>query len=267
MKPADVQLIGALWLRQADGARLGGERLRLLELIDELGSIAAAAKALGMSYRAAWDAVNDMNNLAEAPLTRRSPGGRDGGGTRLTDQARQLLSAWRAMEREQARLVEGLNARFGDWPRLQALMGRIAMRTSARNQWQGRVLALRAGPVNAEVTVALDAVNRLVATVTRESIEALDLCPGREVYALVKASAVVLAAAGGGLETSARNRLCGTVRRLVRGPVNVEVVLGLDGGKTLAATVTREGVQALGLAEGVRACALFKASQVILGVN
>ena len=73
--------------------------------------------------------------------------------------------------------------------------------------------------------------------------------------------------ADGGFDTSARNRLCGTVRRIARGTVSVEVVLELDGGKTLAAMVTDDSVRALGLEEGMRAGVLVKASHVILGVN
>ncbi|MEJ2059342.1 MAG: TOBE domain-containing protein [Gammaproteobacteria bacterium] len=267
MAQAETQLMGALWVTQEGRRLFGSERLRLLEHIGEHGSISAAAKTLGMSYRAAWDAVADMNNLADAPLTHRTPGGRHGGSTELTGYGRQLVAAFRAMEHEYARLLDGLNAEFGDWDRLQALMRRFAMRTSARNQWQGRVLEVKTGPVNAEVTLALDTVDRLVATVTRESVDALGLQPGRDVYALVKSSFVILATADDGFNTTARNRLCGTVTRLVCGPVNAEVTLELDGGKTLTATITTESADALGLEEGVRACALFKASHVILGVN
>lgn len=141
------------------------------------------------------------------------------------------------------------------------------MRTSARNQLQGKVLAVNTGPVNAEVTLALNAVDRLVAVVTRESVEALKLAPGREAYALIKSSFLILTTADGGFDTSARNRLCGTVCRIARGTVSVEVVLELDGGKTLAAMVTDDSVRALGLEEGMRVGVLVKASHVILGVN
>jgi molybdate transport system regulatory protein len=83
----------------------------------------------------------------------------------------------------------------------------------------------------------------------------------------VKSSLVILAAEDDGFRTTARNRLCGTVSHVHRGPVNAEVVLALDGGKTFAAVITDESAQALEIAEGARMCALIKASHVILGVD
>ena len=53
----------------------------MLEAIGSQGSISAAAKQQGISYRSAWDAVNEMNNLWDSPLVEKSPGGAHGGGT------------------------------------------------------------------------------------------------------------------------------------------------------------------------------------------
>lgn len=69
---------------------LGDERIRLLEAIDRLGSISQAAKTVPLSYEAARDAVDDMNNVAPEPLVRRSAAGRHGGGTELTAFDRRL---------------------------------------------------------------------------------------------------------------------------------------------------------------------------------
>lgn len=262
-----MQLAGVVWLQREHRRLLGCDRLLLLERIADRGSISAAAKSLGMSYRTAWNAVADLNNLADEPLTRNSPGGSLGGSTRLTEYGRKLVAAVRAMECEHARLLEGLNSRWGDWDGLQQLMQRLSIRMSARNQLQGKVLAVSNGSVNAEVTLGLGGDDQLVAVVTRASIEALGLAPGRDAYAVIKSSFIILAGADEALRTTARNRLCGTVRQLFRGPVNAEVVAELDGGKTLVATVTDDSIECLGLTEGVRVCGLFKASHVILGVH
>ena len=69
--------------RAGADARLA-RRLELLERIGRTGSISAAAKALGMSYRGAWAAVAELSNVSELPLLERSTGGKGGGGTRLT---------------------------------------------------------------------------------------------------------------------------------------------------------------------------------------
>ena len=65
------------------GSFLGDTRIRLLEAIDKHGSISQAAKAVPLSYKAAWDAIDAMNNLADQPLVVRSTGGKNGGGTLL----------------------------------------------------------------------------------------------------------------------------------------------------------------------------------------
>lgn len=66
---------------------------------------------------------------------------------------------------------------------------------------------------------------------------------------------------------SARNLFCGTVAKLVPGAVNAEVDIEIGGGNMISAIITRESAARLGLTEGGHACALFKASSVIIGVD
>ena len=107
----------------------------------------------------------------------------------------------------------------------------------------------------------------LAAIVTHESVQNLGLRVGVEAIALVKASWVIVTPASGRrLQLSARNQLTGTVRRLLRGAVNTEVVIALKGGNSVAAIITNGAAKELRLAEGKRARAIFKASSVILGV-
>lgn len=258
---------GRLWLSRSRQGFLGQGRLELLRNVGELGSISRAARAMGMSYKAAWDAVDAMNNLSAQPLVERVRGGKRGGATRLTETARELLGVFAAMQHEHERFLAGLNARLRDFARYHTFSRRLAMKTSARNQYWGVVEQVTPGAVSCEVALRLSDADRLVATVTRESAELLGLAPGAEVCALIKASAVILAPADPPLRTSARNRLEGTVSRVVPGPVNCSVTLALAGGKTLTAVITQESATVLGLAPGSRACALIKASHVILAVN
>ena len=258
---------GRLWMAGQNGANLTAERVALLEAIAEQGSISAAAKELGMSYRSAWDAVNSINNLADPPLLERHPGGRSGGATLLTQQGRNLIAAFRRMETEYQRLLQGMSHEITDLEQLQQLMGRLSMRTSARNQLRGRVVDTIAGPVNAEVTIEINRDIQLTATVTRESLVEMGLKKGRDAYALFKASSVILAPPNEGLRTSARNRLCGTVSHIQRGQVSSEVIIELEGEKHIAATITNDSEEQLGIHEGEAMCALIKSSHVILGVD
>jgi molybdate transport system regulatory protein len=272
---------GSVWF-QAGPQMLGGSaRIALLAAIRDTGSITGAAKAFGMSYKGAWDSVEAMNNLAGEPLVVRATGGKGGGGTTLTPRALRLIATFAAIEREHRRFLERAAAAVsaldigagqdaeqavsGDL----AVLGRFGLRTSARNQLYGTVTALARGAVNDEVSIGLPGGQRLVATVTRESAEALGLVEGAAVVALVKASSVVLVAGGEGAAArlSARNQLSGVVNGVRRGEVNAEVTLELPGGLVVAAVVTDASVEALGLDIGVSATAIFKASSVLLGVG
>ena len=219
-----------------------------------------------------------MNNIAGEALVMRSVGGKGGGGTTLTPRGRRLIETFNAVEREHRRFIAHASAAIehfaGDW----ALIGRIGMKTSARNQLYGTVSAVTRGSVNDEISLALPGGQTIVAVITHESTETLGLVVGAPAFALVKASWVMLmandAAAGQPLRLSARNQLRGTVTQVTRGAVNAEVSLTLDGAvgaapdpnaTVVTAIVTNESVDALGLAAGKHAVAVFKASSVILG--
>jgi molybdate transport system regulatory protein len=89
---------------------------------------------------------------------------------------------------------------------------------------------------------------------------------GRDAIALIKSSFVILAT-DVDVRTSARNKLCGTVKAIVRGPVNSEVKIQLSDSRTLIAVITTVGLEALDLREGSDCCALVKASHVLVAVN
>ncbi len=76
-----MQIDGRFWLTKEGQSFLGAGRIELLEHIDKIGSIHAAAKEMKMSYKAAWERINGMNLLADHPLIERTTGGKGGGGT------------------------------------------------------------------------------------------------------------------------------------------------------------------------------------------
>lgn len=241
------------------------DHLELLERIDACGSISAAAQAIGMSYKGAWQALESMNNLAEQPLVARQTGGRHGGGTQLTAYGRRVLGAFRAMEAERQRVFAALGGTLDDFDDYYHLIRRFDMKTSARNQFLGRIRTIRRGAVNSEVLLDIGGGDEIVAVVTNDSVEHLALAEGVEACALVKAPWVIVST-DESVRTSARNRLAGTVVRCQEGAVNGEVVIELPGGKLVVATITNESIHELGIVEGCRAVALIKASHVILAV-
>ncbi|MFC0711545.1 TOBE domain-containing protein [Azorhizophilus paspali] len=140
------------------------------------------------------------------------------------------------------------------------------MRISARNVFKGTVSALKEGAVNVEVDILLGGGDKLAAVVTLESARSLQLAPGKEVVAVVKAPWVLLMTDSSGYRLSARNILTGTVKTIETGAVNAEVTLALQGGTEITSMVTKEAVAELGLKPGASASAVIKASNVILGV-
>jgi molybdate transport system regulatory protein len=258
-------------LRLVDGEILigGGLNTRLFELlaaIDRIGSINRAAKAVGMSYKGAWEMIERANNLSPRALIETATGGREGGGTRLSETGRSLLSLFVHIREEHRQFLARLNEELGHDPVLLQWLRRLFMKASARNQWAGRVAEIHRGAVNAEVLVTLNGGAGLVASITKESVESLGLKQGKEVLALVKAPMVMVMTDLEGYRLSARNQLTGQIAHLHQGPVSTDVVIGLPGGDSVVASITSDSCEALGLAPGQTATAVFKASAVILGV-
>jgi len=244
----------------------GANRIALLAKIHETGSISQAAKAIKMSYKAAWDAIDAMNNLAGEPLVERLAGGKGGGGTRLTARGEQLVHNFQTIEQVHRQFVEQLNRQSAAIADDFHLIGRLNMKTSARNQFFGTISRIQAGAVNDEIELDIAGGHKLVAIVTHDSTASLDLRAGRQAFALIKSSSVILVTDAAGARFSARNSLHGTVARLQPGAVNTEVVIALAGGGSIAAIITNASADALELCEGMEATAMFKASSVIVGV-
>lgn len=254
-------------LAAESGKRRGKGRIELLEAIAATGSISAAAKAMGLSYKAAWEAVEAMNNLSEAPLLTRAAGGRHGGGSVLTPFGLQVVALFKRLEEEYRGFFAALGGGIDDFSQFVNFIRRLDMKTSARNEFLGRVKSIKKGAVNAEVVLDIGGGDEMAAIITNESVENLALESGTEAYALVKAPWVILALDTEKFSTSARNKLCGVVSHCQEGAVNGEVTIELAGGKNVVSIVTNDSIKSMGLKVGVRACALIKASHIILAVN
>ena len=266
MKAPRYKVNGRLWLTPFGKNAPGHGRVDLLERIHASGSISQAARDVGISYKAAWDAVETMNNLADSPLVERSAGGLHGGGTRLTVRGERLIEVHRAVDAQFQGFLARLDEGIADFGHFYELMKGMGMRTSARNELAGTIKTITRDTVNAEVVLDIGGNDELVAVITHASVENLHLRPGMAAYALIKAPWVILADAEG-MRTSARNRLCGKVETVESGEVSAEVTVALAGGKRITAIVTRESVQSMNLQTGSPTCALVKASHVIIAVS
>ena len=89
----------------APGCSVGPGKVSLLEAIETEGSLTLAARRLAMSYRRAWNLLDDLNRSFAAPMVETAVGGRSGGGARLTESGRALIRVFRDLERGAARLA------------------------------------------------------------------------------------------------------------------------------------------------------------------
>lgn len=139
------------------------------------------------------------------------------------------------------------------------------MLLSARNQFAGTVTKVTDGAVNGIVTIDVNG-TPVSATISMAAIRELGLEPGKKAWAVIKATEVMVGL-GAHLPLSARNQFPGRVLSVEKGAVNSIVRMEVLGGNTLSATISNMAAAELGLAEGVEALAVIKATSVMVGVD
>ena len=264
MKPSgDSSLKGNLFFLDQDQQAFSESQIELLTAIDDCGSITRAAKRVGISYKTAWDRIDNMNNLSDQPLVRRSAGGARGGGTMLTDLGREIVAGFNALKGEHDAFVNRLGDSLHSVGDIVNFLKDNTLRTSARNQYRGIISRISRGGVNAEVELRIADSIPLTALITNDSLKRMGFRKNGSAVALIKSSWVLLSK-DLNLQTSARNSLTGKIVKIIKGQVNSEVILDLGDEKSICAIVTNKSVTELKLRKGDQACAFFKASSVIL---
>jgi molybdate transport system regulatory protein len=94
-----------IWVEKDGELYMGWGRVMLLQRIDELGSIAEAARSMRLSYRNAWLWIEAMNRLAPAPLVEKTAGGVGGGRARLTDEGRKAVGQYKDLRAKLEKLL------------------------------------------------------------------------------------------------------------------------------------------------------------------
>jgi molybdate transport system regulatory protein len=238
------------------------QRIELLQHIAEQGSITRAAKSAGLSYKVAWDAIDELNNLATKPLVERSIGGKGGGGAKLSSEGERVLRLYQKLQALQAQVLEAAED-AGDLD----LLGRLMLRTSARNQLQGLVESISHQGRSDLVRLALGDDLCLDAQITHDSTLSLGLQVGSPVVALIKAGWLQLLAANEPCPAEA-NCLSGTVQQILddqQGPC--EVRIALSNGQTLCALSEPAQVQRAGARQGESVKVVFAPADVLLGTQ
>ena len=240
------------------------KRIDLLMAIQKTGSISKAAKEVPMSYKAAWEAVEAMNNLSISPIVQRETGGVGGGGTTLTTYGENLLQTYHLLKEEQKKFLENLNRMTDINTGTLKAIRRLSMQLSSRNQISVIVELIEHGKVNAEVFIKLKSGYTLVSVITNTAVKNLDLKPKDEVVAIFKSSNVLLTT-DITLNISARNKFQGVVDNVFQGEINSEVIMDIGNGDKIASIITTNSVNNLGLKTGTNLSAIIKASDIMIG--
>ena len=236
------------------------QRIALLQHIAEQGSITKAAKSAGLSYKAAWDAIDELNNLAQKPLVERSVGGRGGGGAKLSAEGERVLRLYQRLQALQAQVLEATEE-SGDLD----LLNRLTLRTSARNQLLGRIESITSHGHNDLVRLRLAGDLFIEAQITHDSTVRLELAIGVDVVALIKAGWLDLLAPDH-LATTGYNCLRGAVEDVIDahdGPS--EVRIKLPSGQILCSLAEPAQLATLALKSGSPVQVQFAPSLVLLG--
>jgi len=215
-----LELSSALTFEMLGKPFLLEKRIVLLHAIAEHGSISKAAKAVPMSYKSAWEAVDVMNSLSPEPIVSRETGGKDGGGTTITAYGETLLKNYALLKAEHIRFLERLSELTDIQSGTFKTIGRLAMQLSARNQIQGEVVSITPFSVHAEVVVALKSGQNLHVVITQEAVENLQVEVGENITAIFKSSSVSLLK-----DANEDNHLRGTIVELERDDTLCKVVI------------------------------------------
>jgi molybdate transport system regulatory protein len=257
----------ALWLLFREREILLKGRIQLLSKVEETGSLSGAAKSVGLSYKAAWDTIDSLNNLSEKPLVTKATGGRAGGGSVLTDYGRDILRSYRTLEAEYRRMVSKTGNVIEGLGGAARTLDRLAFKISARNQFYGTVDHLAVGLVNTEVTLRIGENMRLAALLMREGANALGLKAGMPAIALFKATAPILASGDEPPRTSVTNCLPGVVTEIRKGRVNAEVKLELGENRILTALVPLGSITDLQIKKHRRLYCIIPPSQILIALE
>ena len=105
-----IKLDSSLWIDKDNKGFLGKVRIELLKQIDKHGSLSRAAKAMKMSYKAAWDSLNEMKELSDEELIISNSGGKGGGGSKLTQKAHNYIIIYELLFKTQQDFLKSIDS-------------------------------------------------------------------------------------------------------------------------------------------------------------
>ena len=255
-----IKLDSSLWMDKDDKGFLGKGRIELLKQINTHGSLSKAAKAMKMSYKAAWDSLNEMKALSDEELIVSNSGGKGGGGSKLTNKALNYIKIYELLYQTQQDFLKSIETCSGDLDELEHFLQRTSLRTSARNQIFGTVIKLKKEKINSSLTIEIDNSLHVNTSITNESVKELGIKKGKKVYALIKAPWIKLS------HEQNENALKGTLLKIKKEKDMIEATIKINEKLTLVSVLGLSEFESLHVNKGEEIYSSFKPSDTIIGV-
>ncbi|CAI8217339.1 MAG: Molybdenum-pterin-binding protein MopA [Arcobacter lacus] len=258
-----MKISSNLTLELSDKPFLLEKRITLLKAIDEHGSLSKACKAVPISYKAAWDAIDSMNNLSSNPVVIRQTGGKGGGGSSLTEYGKKILHSYEIIKDEQNRFLNRLNEIAHIDLEMLNNVKRFAMQISARNQIIGIIQEIQKDEVNTNIKFKAKSNCSLFSNISSNSAIDLNLNEGDEVVAIFKSSNVILSKTA--VAISARNKLQGVIEDIIFSNTNAQVNIDIGSDK-ITSVITKNSFLEMDLCIGDNVYAYVKSNDILIGI-
>lgn len=219
-------------------------RIALLKAIEHTGSLSQAAKSIGISYKTAWDAINEINQLAPKPFLITATGGKNGGGTKLSAYGVRFIQLYDLLTQLQHNAFQILSDDEIPLDDILKTTAKLSLQTSARNQLYGSVQQIEMNTIAGFIDVKLnDKQTALKAYITQQSIERLKLSIDKSVLLLIKAPLIEF-------NDSHQNCLLGKVESITKEGQWSEIAISLLSGLMLYASKLTCEIEPLALTVG-----------------
>ncbi|PMJ99117.1 TOBE domain-containing protein [Vibrio sp. 10N.261.55.A7] len=236
-------------------------RIALLEQIAVTGSISQGAKESGISYKAAWDAIKEMNQMLNQEVVTREKGGKGGGGAHLTPFGQRLLQVYSLTTQVQNMALTALLDETIQMDNLMSLMAHFSLKTSARNQINGQVASIQLEGAMNKIGVSIGDDQIIYVAITQISSQNLNLSLGKAVLLLFKAPTVSICTNPS--KTCSTNQLAGQLTNISKNDTHIELSLALKNQQVIYSVMPLSEVENdFVLTNDYYAC--FDASQTII---
>ncbi|MEL4342745.1 TOBE domain-containing protein [Shewanella xiamenensis] len=255
-----MDLHALLTLSLGDKPFANPRRIALLRQVANTGSISQGAKLAGISYKAAWDAINEMNTTMPEPVVSSEKGGKGGGGAKLTEFGERLLKVYSITSQVQEMALSALLDDSVDMHSLLDVMAHFSLKTSARNQLTGRIHSIEPLGLNDSLKVTLAGGQQIQISVTHASFERLQLALDQSILLLFKAPAVT--ASRYACQSTGQNCVSGHLLSVTELADKAELAIEIGGKEIIYSVMPLADIQTLKVGEPCFAC--FDATQVIV---